>query len=151
MGYSDQFKAFREARGLSREQLAASAGCHRNTVINVESGRPVKFTTIVRLMGKMGYSESSAETKLLALLWLETVSGVKVTRGEVALLPTGVKAEQAALHELHVEVIQQALEPADISLLQWIARNRQILNSIRAIRDFFSKTGPSLGNRTESA
>lgn len=140
MRYSDQFKAFREARGLTPKQLAARAGCHRNTVVNVESGRPVKFATIVRLMEKMGYDETSAETKLLALLWLEAITGIRVTGDEIPRLASHAKTERRALESLQSEVLQRSLEPGDIALLQWAARHRPILNSLRAIKDLVPDT-----------
>src|SRR5258708_18761830 len=76
MQYTQLFRRLREQKGLSHEALAKLARCHRNTVINVESGRQVKFKTIAGLMGKMGYATDSHEMASLALLWLESVSGV---------------------------------------------------------------------------
>src|SRR5581483_6746854 len=61
MNYTRQFRQLREAKNLSREQLAALAGCHRNTVINIETGRPVKFSTIADLLQKMGHARESPE------------------------------------------------------------------------------------------
>ena len=74
MHYTQLFRTLRESRGLSHEGLAKKAACHRNTVINVESGRPVKFKTVADLMAMMGYDRNSAELKSIALLWLESVS-----------------------------------------------------------------------------
>jgi transcriptional regulator with XRE-family HTH domain len=134
--YPEQFKAFREARGLSREELAARAGCHRNTVINVESGRrAVKFATIVRLMAKMEYRATSPETKLLALLWLEAVTGIKVTQPEIPHLKPTIREEREALQHLQDEIIRQDLSPPDIALLEWAARHPPVMNSMRALRE----------------
>jgi len=46
MDYMQLFRSLREQRGLTLEQLAKLARLHRNTVVNIESGRPVKFKTI---------------------------------------------------------------------------------------------------------
>jgi transcriptional regulator with XRE-family HTH domain len=135
MSYSRQFKAFREGRGLTREQLAEKAGCHRNTVINVESGRPVKFATIRELMGEMGYSEHSPETRLLALMWLEAVTGVSITRREAEHVAAGTKDQRGALRELESDVAAAALQPEDIALLRWAARRPPALKILRSVRD----------------
>jgi DNA-binding XRE family transcriptional regulator len=79
MNYTQLFRTLREAKGLTHDGLAKQAGCHRNTVINVESGRPVKFRTIADLMLRMGYTPDSAEMKSIALLWLESISGINFT------------------------------------------------------------------------
>ncbi len=82
MNYTQLFRTLREAKGLTHDGLAREAGCHRNTVINVESGRPVKFKTIAELMQKMGHGSDSPELKTIALLWLESISGVNLTQEE---------------------------------------------------------------------
>src|SRR4051812_1912018 len=76
MQYTQLFRRLREQKGLSHEALAKLARCHRNTVLNVESGRAVKFKTLARLMSKMGYASNSLEMCSVAVLWLEAVSGV---------------------------------------------------------------------------
>lgn len=139
MGYTEQFKAFREARGLTRETLAAQAGCHRNTVLNVETGRPVKFATIVLLMHSMGYAADSAETKALAVLWLEAVTGVHLSLGEPR---AAVRGRGNSLHRLgpvaqrlQAEVARYRLNRDDIELLAFAARHRKVMNALRAIRE----------------
>jgi DNA-binding XRE family transcriptional regulator len=82
MNYTQLFKNLRESKGLTHDSLSKLVGCHRNTVINVESGRPVKFKTIAELMAKMGYGGKSPETKSIALLWLEAISGINFTHKE---------------------------------------------------------------------
>jgi DNA-binding XRE family transcriptional regulator len=79
MNYTQLFRTLREAKALTHDGLAKLASCHRNTVINVESGRPVKFKTIAELMLKMGYDANSSEMKSVALLWLESISGINLT------------------------------------------------------------------------
>jgi DNA-binding XRE family transcriptional regulator len=82
MNYTQLFRTLREAKALTHDGLARLAGCHRNTVINVESGRPVKFKTIAELMLKMGYDSGSSEMKSVALLWLESISGINLTHDQ---------------------------------------------------------------------
>lgn len=136
MGYPEQFKAFREARGLSREALASLAKCHRNTVSNLESGRPVKFASVVRLMTQMGYSESSRETKLLALLWLEAVTGIRVTERESTTLLRDIMDKNAdALRALEAEVRRRRLDRAKLEALWFAAKHDKILESLRAIQE----------------
>jgi DNA-binding XRE family transcriptional regulator len=82
MNYTQLFRTLREAKSLTHDGLARLANCHRNTVINVESGRPVKFKTIAELMLKMGYDSGSSEMKSVALLWLESISGINLTHAQ---------------------------------------------------------------------
>jgi len=82
MDYTQLFRKLREEKDLTLEQLAELAGMHRNTVVNIEAGRPVKFKTIAALMGQMGYGANSPELKSMALLWLESVSGIPFSRSE---------------------------------------------------------------------
>ena len=84
MNYTQLFRNLRESKNLTHDALARLSNCHRNTVINVESGRPVKFKTIAELMAKMGYGLHSPETKSMALLWLEGVSGINLTHEQSA-------------------------------------------------------------------
>lgn len=143
MGYTEQFKAFREARGLTREALAAHAGCHRNTVLNVESGRPVKFSTVVLLMQSMGYSPDSAETKQLAVLWLEAVTGVHLSVGEARAATRDragtLRRLGAVAQQLQSEVARHRLSRDDIELLAFAARHRKVLNALRAIRELLQE------------
>lgn len=139
MGYTEQFKAYREARGLTREALAAQSGCHRNTVLNVESGRPVKFSTIVLLMHSMGYEADSAETKNLAVLWLEAVTGVHLAAGGSHDRAGGGRRLGAATQQLQTEVARRRLNREDIELLTFAARHRKVLNALRAIRELLQE------------
>lgn len=132
VGYPEQFQLFREARGLTREQLAMRADCHRNTVINLESGRPVKFSTILLLMQHMGFGKDSDEVRLLALMWLESVTGIQIGGPEV----NGLQAKMAAhTAMLQGEVTRRHLGRDEIELLTFAARNRKVLNALRAIRE----------------
>jgi transcriptional regulator with XRE-family HTH domain len=140
MQYTQLFRRLREQKGLSHEALAKLARCHRNTVINVESGRQVKFKTIARLMGKMGYATDSHEMASLALLWLESVSGVDLADPSM-LGPVRQKlaaydrpASQAAQHL--VETVRRArLNEREIRLLAYAAQHPEMLAIVDSIKD----------------
>jgi transcriptional regulator with XRE-family HTH domain len=131
MAYPEQFRDYREARNLTREELADKAGCHRNTVINVESGRPVKFQTVAGLMEHMGYARTSAETKLLALLWLESVSGIALAPSEAQTL-RGASTRDASRDE--VDELLAGLRREELDLIEFAARHQEVLQILRAIR-----------------
>ena len=145
MQYTQLFRRLREQKGLSHEALAKLARCHRNTVINVESGRPVKFKTIAGLMGKMGYATDSHEMASLALLWLESVSGVDLadpsTLGPVRqkLAAYDRPAGQAAQRLL--EAVRRArLAEREIRLLAYAAQHPEMLAIIDSIKDLVEST-----------
>lgn len=142
MSYSEQFKLFRESRGLSREGLASRAKCHRNTVNNVESGRPVKFETISQLMRAMDYGDGSPELKLLAVLWLEEVSGVRITVEEAQELKREVEKRRKStpwLQRLNREVARRGLGEEEVELLSFAAKHRPILTALRAIQGLLTE------------
>lgn len=137
MGYPEQFKHHREACGLTREQLADKANCHRNTVINIETGRPVKFGTMMQLMEHMGFRTDSSEVRFLALLWLEAATGIQVSPAQAENL----QAEAASgAHQLQHEISRRRLSHDDVDLLSFAARNRKVLNALRAIRELVPDT-----------
>jgi transcriptional regulator with XRE-family HTH domain len=141
MEYTRQFRQLREAKHISREQLASLARCHRNTVINVETGRPVKFSTIAGLLVKMGYGKDSPEMRGMALLWLEGVSGLKFSAADAqktaeqlrSVYSRNVRASQGEL----LAVIQNShLSREQIKLLAFAARHAEVLEILRAVHDF---------------
>src|SRR5581483_2718433 len=141
MNYTRQFRQLREAKNLSREQLAALAGCHRNTVINIETGRPVKFSTVSELLKKMGYAGDSAEMKGMALLWLEAVSGLKFSAADAQKTGEQLRAVyrrsiRSSQDELLAVIMEQQLSREQIELLVFAARHPDVLEILRAVRDF---------------
>ncbi len=141
MNYTRQFRQLREAKNLSREQLAAMAGCHRNTVINVETGRPVKFRTIAELLQKMGYSRESTETRGMALLWLEAVSGLKFSPADAQKtaehLRTVYRRSVRASQDQLLAALQEAqLTREQIELLVFAVQRTEVMEILRAVRDF---------------
>ncbi len=140
MHYTQLFRSLREAKGLTLEGLAELAGCHRNTVTNVESGRPVKFKTVSDLMEKMGYTARSAEMKSLALLWLESVSGIPFSepRTEAAALKavSGYrKSTRDSARQLEAEIVKRGLPARQIDLLIYAIRHPEALAILENVRD----------------
>jgi transcriptional regulator with XRE-family HTH domain len=140
MQYAQLFRRLREQKGLSHEALAKLARCHRNTVLNVEGGRPVKFKTIARLMAKMGYASDSSEMAGLALLWVESVSGVNLA-DPATLAPVRQKLAVydrslgQAGRQLMDAVRQAKLDERRIRLLAFAARRPEMLAILESIQD----------------
>lgn len=140
MDYTQLFRSLREAKGLTLDKLAAQARCHRNTVTNVEAGRPVKFKTIARLMLRMGYSADSREMKSMALLWLEAVSGIPFSRPEtkssaeraLAQLQSGVRTQFRLLEQA---VGRSSLDADQVSLLVFAASTPEVLRILESVRE----------------
>lgn len=140
MQYPQLFRQLREKKHLSLEALAARAGVHRNTVLNVESGRPVKFQTIATLMEEMGYAAQSPETGTMALLWLEAVSGINLVEptslnAARQKLATYTRSSHRAAAELAETVRRASLAEPDIRLLQTVAQRPELLSILRSICD----------------
>lgn len=140
MHYTQLFRQFREARGLSLDGLAQRAGWHRNTVINIENGRSVKFRTLADLMEKLGYGKDSQEMRALAMLWLEAVSGIPFSRPEAAAaarrkVAAYRRGPQAAAHQLTEAIAAAALTAEQIRLLGFAVRRPEVLEILRTVRD----------------
>lgn len=145
MKYSEQFAAFRKARGLSQQQLAKLAHCHRNTVINVEMGRSVKFETVARLMERMGFARTSPETKLLAVLWLKAVTGIDVTLPEAGSLRPMVEAGNPEMRHRrqHHRDLAEHLGPRELDLLGFAAASPEIMDVLRLLRRIVPRKNPT--------
>lgn len=140
MHYTQLFRRLREAKGLTLEGLAELASCHRNTVANLESGRPVKFKTVAELMEKMGYDARSPELRDIALLWLEAVSGIAFSnpRLEAAAIKTITgyrRTLRDAAKQLEAEVVRLNLAPREIDLLLFAIRHPEMLSVLENVRD----------------
>jgi transcriptional regulator with XRE-family HTH domain len=139
MHYTQLFRQLRVARDLSHEALAERAGCHRNTVINVERGRRVKIDTLARLMEKMGYAPDSPEFQALALLWLEAGTGipfsrsetVAATRKQISILRR--EAEQNS-RQLTAAVVDAGLTADQIRLLVFAARQPDVMSILSSVQ-----------------
>lgn len=143
MNYTQLFRNLREAKGLTHDGLAKLVGCHRNTVINVESGRPVKFKTIAELMAKMGYSNHSPETKSIALLWLEAISGINLTQEQSSneaheRIAQYRASEKEAAQLLSETIMREHLTVAQIRTLYFAAEQPEVISIIENIRKLSS-------------
>lgn len=139
MNYTQLFRNLRESKGLTHDGLAKLVGCHRNTVINVESGRPVKFKTIAELMAKMGYGSTSAETKSIALLWLESISGINLTQEESATdaherIAQYRASEKEAVQLLSELIMREHLTVGQIRTLYYAAERPEVIDILENIR-----------------
>jgi transcriptional regulator with XRE-family HTH domain len=139
MQFAQLFRKLREQKGLSHEALAKLARCHRNTVLNVESGRQVKFKTIARMMDKMGYATNSPEMASLALLWVESISGLdladpaKLGPARKKIATYSRSASQAA-QQLMETVHRTKLGEREIRLLSFAAQHSELLAIIDSIQ-----------------
>lgn len=145
MQYTQLFRRLREQKGLSHEALAKLARCHRNTVLNVESGRQVKFKTIARLMAKMGYANDSSEMASLALLWLESVSGVDLAEpGALGPVRQKLAAYDRTLGQSTRQLLEAVrtarLDERRVRLLTFAARRPEILAIIESVQDLLEDT-----------
>ena len=139
MHYTQLFRQLRVACDLSHEALAERAGCHRNTVINVERGRRVKIDTLARLMEKMGYASDSAEFQALALLWLEAGTGIPFSRSETVAgarrhIATLRRETEQSSRKLATAVADAGLTTDQIHLLVYAARQPEMLAIIGAVQ-----------------
>ncbi len=139
MNYTQLFRNIRESKGLTHDGLAKLVGCHRNTVINVESGRPVKFKTIAELMAKMGYNTNSPETKSIALLWLEAISGINLTQAESASeaherIAQYRASEKEAVRLLGELIMREHLTVTQIRTLYYAVEKPEVISILENIR-----------------
>jgi transcriptional regulator with XRE-family HTH domain len=144
MDYTRLFRTLREQKGLTLEALAALARRHRNTVINVESGRPVKFKTIAELMQRMGYAKASAEMRSMALLWLEAASGIPFSQPEIEASArkaiSGYRAAtRPAVRQLEEAIALAGLDLDQIELLAFCVRHPGILAILQNLRSLASE------------
>ncbi len=144
MDYTQLFRKLREEKGLTLEQLAELAALHRNTVVNIEAGRPVKFKTIAALMEKMGYGASSAELKSMALLWLEAVSGIPFSRSEPQsaakkLISSYRSTTKQAVQRLEREILAANLDAEQIGHLIFAAQNPELLSVLENVRSITTR------------
>jgi transcriptional regulator with XRE-family HTH domain len=139
MHYTQLFRQLRVARDLSHETLAQRAGCHRNTVINVERGRRVKIETLARLMDKMGYAADSEEFRALAILWLEAGTGVPFSRAETVAgarrqIATFRREAEQNSRQLAAAVVEAGLTADQIRLLVFAARQPDVMAILRVVQ-----------------
>lgn len=154
MHYTQFFRQLREEKKLGQEELAAQAGCHRNTVINVESDRPVKFSTIADLMRTLGYGPDSKELRQIALLWLEAVSGVRFTPEEASSTARKIRTEYRSavapeMKALSGAITRRGLKREQIRLLHMAAEHPEILEMLEALSELLARPdAPAAGEHS---
>jgi transcriptional regulator with XRE-family HTH domain len=139
MKYYHFFRILREAKKLSHEDVARLAGCHRNTVINAESRRPIKFKTIAHLMAKMGYAKDSEELMSMALLWIESASGIALSQVKTlekarAFLGRAGSGSDKDLQVLISTVVHEHLTREEIQALIFVAGNRDFFELVMKLQ-----------------
>ncbi len=146
MHYAQLFRKLREQKGLSHDALAKLARRHRNTVVNVEGGRRVKFATMAALMAKMGYPSNSPEMASLALLWLESVSGLeladpaKLNQAQQKLAGYG-KSTGLAIQQLAETTRRNRLTERQVRLLIFAAEHPEVLAIVESVQDLLTGKG----------
>ncbi len=146
MDYTQFFRELREAQGLTLEELATRARCHRNTVVNVESGRPVKFKTIAHLMAKMGYATRTPEVRAIALLWLDSVTGIPFSKPETIdaarQTVSSYREPSRRLTRLLENAIQESnLTAQQIGTLTFAAHNPELIDILANIEALTRRLG----------
>lgn len=139
MDYTLLFRKLREEKGLTLDALARLSRCHRNTIVNVESGRRVRLKTLIQLVQKMGYPPDSDEMRSVLLLYFERITDIpfsqaktrQATQKAIATYRSGVR--QAA-QQLQETVLQTGLTEEQVGLLLYAARNRYALEVLSAFR-----------------
>jgi DNA-binding XRE family transcriptional regulator len=152
MTYTQLFRTLRESKGLTHDGLAKLVGCHRNTVLNVENGRPVKFKTIAALMQVMGHDTTSPETQSVALLWLESISGINLTNEQNAAAAYERIARYRATEKEASDLLAQAVMGAHLNVdrirtLCFAVSHPEIIEVLENIRKLIEqgKDGPAPG------
>ena len=145
MQYPALFRHLREQKGLTHDALARLARCHRNTVLNVEAGRRVRFKTLAHLTAKMGYPLDSPEMTSLALLWLESVSGIDLadpsTLGSARQKASSYNRSASQAATALAETVRRAgLTERQVRLLHFAADNPEILSILDSIQSLLVST-----------
>lgn len=154
MDYTQLFRSLRESKSLTLDQLAALARVHRNTVVNIESGRPVKFKTIAVLMRKMGFASTSPEMKSMGLLWLESVSGIPFSRRDTEAaakktIATYRSPSRQAARQL-IDIIAAANLTADqVQSLAYAAQHPEVISIIESLRHLVVDLSAGRADRAE--
>jgi hypothetical protein len=99
----------------------------------------VKFSTLARLMEKMGYPAGSDELRTLALLWMEAVSKIPFSQPETlaaARRQAGIYGRDAlqTSRQLAEIVADARLSAEQIRLLMYAARQPEVLSILATVQ-----------------
>lgn len=137
MTFPEYFRQLREESGQSYDSLANLAGIHRNTIINLEQNRSVKFKTVALLLQIMGHDENSEVTRRAALLWLEGVSGIHFSLKEVIREKKKMdrdyrKSKKSSIDILTTSISEKNLSEAEVGFLLATVENEELMNILKS-------------------
>lgn len=147
MDYTEFFRQLRVDKGFTHDTLANLAGVHRNTVINLEQNRQVKFKTVALLLRVMGYEMESAEMRRIALLWLEAVSGIQFSLQDVIREKRKMdkeyrKSKKSEVDLLNTVIGERNLSEEQIKLLLMAVENSEVMGILGQVAAFRNKGFP---------
>ncbi len=142
----------RDLRGAStRARLARESELNYTTLIKAESAeRRVKFTTVAEIVRALGYPDDSVEMREVALLWLESVSGIRFGADDATqAIRHIVQREEVKngtlLDALREEICRIGLTQTEIKLLTWAVSHQpaiEILSHARQLAVDSPKQAP---------
>lgn len=138
MHYTSYFKTLREETDLTMDGLARKAGLHRNTIINIETGRSVKFQTIAKVLDVMGIKAGTVKYRIMAVLWASDVCKVDLSAANKDKALTKemgrISSDEAkALSELGEAISNSDLSAPQIKALARVAKKQETLSAIMQI------------------
>ena len=145
MDYTEFFRQLRTQKGFTHDTLANLAGVHRNTVINLEQNRQVKFKTVALLLNVMGYEMESPEMRRIALLWLEAVSGIHFTLQEVIREKKKMdreyrKSKKSTIDLLNTTIAERNLTEEKLKNLLMAIEHEEVMDILSNARKLQKKT-----------
>ncbi|MBS0663083.1 MAG: helix-turn-helix transcriptional regulator [Verrucomicrobia bacterium] len=140
MQYTQLFRKLREEKGLTLDALARLSRCHRNTIVNLESGRRVRLKTLIQLMQRMGFSNDSPEMGSVMMLYFESITNIPFSQSKTQAaarraIGTYRSGARQAAQQLQLVIQQSGLSQEQIELLLFAARHRNMLTILGLIRD----------------
>lgn len=131
----------RELRGdLRQDEVAAKAGLSRATIVNAENEQErLRFSTVAQIVRALGHRDDSSAMRDIALLWLQSVSGIQFGVEEasdaIKHLLTREKFRNAELlDQLSNTIATHGLSPKQIALLTWAASRAPALELLEHAR-----------------
>lgn len=151
MDYTEFFRHLRTEKGFTHDTLANLAGVHRNTVINLEQNRQVKFKTVALLLRVMGYEMESPEMRRIALLWLESVSGIHFSLQEVIREKKKMdkeyrKSKKSTVDLLNTVIGEKNLTDDQLSLLIMAVKNSDVMEILARVASLSSQGSSGVGS-----
>lgn len=131
----------RELRAdLKQDELALKAKLSRATIVNAENeDERLRFSTIAQIVRALGYRDDSPEMRDIALLWLESVSGIHFGVDDASdaiqhLVDKEKFKNKELLATLATTIATAGLAPKEIALLTWAASRPPALEILEHAR-----------------